>query len=54
MLFFKQNFKEIPFISDHQENKEALKKNILQQLFKRISLLLHSSNEEIQIEAGNA
>ncbi|CAF4756830.1 unnamed protein product [Rotaria sp. Silwood1] len=39
-------------IFDHKENKEILTKPVIQQLFKRISLLLHPVDEEVQIRAG--
>ncbi|CAF3055849.1 unnamed protein product [Rotaria sp. Silwood2] len=39
-------------IFDHKENKEVLTKPVIQQLFKRISLLLNAADEEVQIRAG--
>ncbi|CAF1240359.1 unnamed protein product [Rotaria sordida] len=39
-------------IFDHKENKETLTKPVIQQLFKRISFLLNSTDEEVQIRAG--
>ncbi|CAF3320546.1 unnamed protein product [Rotaria socialis] len=39
-------------IFDHKENKEILTKSVIQQLFKRISLLFNSSDDDVKTEAG--
>ncbi|CAF3732060.1 unnamed protein product, partial [Rotaria magnacalcarata] len=39
-------------VFDHKENKEILTKSVIQQLFKRISFLFNSSDEDVKAEAG--
>ncbi|UJR37586.1 hypothetical protein I4U23_030284 [Adineta vaga] len=40
-------------VFDHKENKDVLTKEGVRQLFRRIASLIYSSDEIIQIEAGN-